>query len=352
MNRAAEAAVPQARTMLVNAAKSMAVEDALRIVQGGETSVTQFFAGKTREPLTQQFLPIVSQATEKVSLAAKYNAVAGRAAKLGLLKERDANIRATSPPAALDGLYLVIGEQEREIRQDPVGTGSAILKKVFGGCAEQGDPAAMPSSRMRGRRRLDIVLAALAVLAAACTPVFNWREVPVGEGDLVALLPCKPDRAERMLPLGTEAVRIDMAGCEAGGVTFAIAHAEASGPAQASGHGSMPGAGPRAPGSRAEHRPRRRERCRAPLPHRRPGGSTPRRARTTTGCRPCGSCGSLGQASARRVALPGDGHRPARVDRGPWKRSSRACACHEGLRPTSAPPEASSHNRSPLSRSA
>ena len=87
---------------------------------------------------------------------------------------------------------------------------------------------------MRGRRRLDIVLAALAVLAAACTPVFNWREVPVGEGDLVALLPCKPDRAERMLPLGTEAVRIDMAGCEAGGVTFAIAHAEASGPAQAS----------------------------------------------------------------------------------------------------------------------
>jgi hypothetical protein len=80
-----------------------------------------------------------------------------------------------------------------------------------------------------------LALAAVSVvLFTACTPVFNWREVPVGDGDLVALLPCKPDRAERLLPLGAESARIDMAGCEAGGVTFAIAHAEASGPAQAS----------------------------------------------------------------------------------------------------------------------
>ena len=84
------------------------------------------------------------------------------------------------------------------------------------------------------RRRFDIVPASLAILLVACTPTFNWREVPVGDGDLVALLPCKPDRAERMLPLGTDSVRVDMAGCEAGGVTFAVAHAEASGPAQAS----------------------------------------------------------------------------------------------------------------------
>lgn len=79
-----------------------------------------------------------------------------------------------------------------------------------------------------------VALALPAVLFVACTPVFNWREVPVGDGDLVALLPCKPDRAERLLPLGAESTRIDMAGCAAGGVTFAIAHAEASGPAQAS----------------------------------------------------------------------------------------------------------------------
>lgn len=133
MNRAAEAAVPQARTLLVNAAKSMSVEDALRIVQGGDTSVTDFFARKTREPLTTQFLPIVGKATEKVSLAAKYDAVAGRASHLGLVKSSDADLRGYVTGRALDGLYLMIGEQEREIRRDPVGTGSAILKKVFGG---------------------------------------------------------------------------------------------------------------------------------------------------------------------------------------------------------------------------
>ena len=58
----------------------MSVEDALQVVTGGDNSVTQFFADKTREPLGVKFLPIVTQATEKVSLADKYNAVAGKAA--------------------------------------------------------------------------------------------------------------------------------------------------------------------------------------------------------------------------------------------------------------------------------
>ena len=78
--------------------------------------------------------------------------------------------------------------------------------------------------------------AAAAVFAlAACSPTFNWREVPIADAGLVALLPCKPDRAERALPLGAESVRVDMAGCEAGGATFAVAHASAAGPAQAEG---------------------------------------------------------------------------------------------------------------------
>jgi hypothetical protein len=133
MNRAAEAAVPQAKTLLVNAAKSMSVDDAVKIVKGNETSVTQFFSGKTREPLGVQFLPIVANATEKVSLAKKYDAVAGKAAGLGLLKKDDANLNGYVTGKALDGLYFMIGEEEKKIRKDPVGTGSAILKKVFGG---------------------------------------------------------------------------------------------------------------------------------------------------------------------------------------------------------------------------
>lgn len=132
MNRAAEAAVPQARALLVAAARAVSVDDAVAIVRGGDTAVTDFFARKTRSPLGEQFLPIVTRATEKVALAEKFNAVAGRAAKLGLLKGDDANIQRYVTGKSLDGLYLVIGEEERRIRRDPVGTGSAILRKVFG----------------------------------------------------------------------------------------------------------------------------------------------------------------------------------------------------------------------------
>ena len=132
MNRAAEAAVPEAKALLVSAVRSMSVDDAVRIVRGGDDSVTQFFAARTREPLGIKFLPIVTRATERVALARKYNAVAGRASALGLVRKEDANLQQYVSAKALDGLYLMIGEEERKIRRDPVGTGSAILKKVFG----------------------------------------------------------------------------------------------------------------------------------------------------------------------------------------------------------------------------
>ena len=132
MNRAAETAVPLAKDLLVSAVKSMSVTDAKKILTGGDTSVTGFFAEKTREPLAVKFLPVVNKATEKVGLAAKYNRVAGKAQEMGLVKKEDANIQQYVTGKSLDGLYYMIGEEERKIRQDPVGTGSAVLKKVFG----------------------------------------------------------------------------------------------------------------------------------------------------------------------------------------------------------------------------
>ena len=131
MNRAAEAAVPEAKALLMSAIKTMSVEDGRKILTGGDNSVTEFFASKTRAPLSVKFLPIVTKATEKVSLAEKYNALAGKAASTGLVKKDDANIQQYVTGKALDGLYLMIGEEERKIRRDPVGTGSAILSKVF-----------------------------------------------------------------------------------------------------------------------------------------------------------------------------------------------------------------------------
>lgn len=132
MNRAAEQAVPEAKPLLVDAVRSMSVEDARKLVTGGDDSVTRFFSSKTRKPLTEKFLPIVTRATENVALAEKYNAVAGRVSSFGLLNREDANIQRYVTGKSLDGLYLMIAEEERKIRSDPISAGSDILRRVFG----------------------------------------------------------------------------------------------------------------------------------------------------------------------------------------------------------------------------
>ena len=132
MNHAAEQAVPQAKALMLNAVKTMSVQDAKGILTGGGDSVTRFFKSKTAAPLTVKFLPIVKKATERVGLAQKYNQFAGTGAKLGLIKGNAANIDTYVTEKALDGLYLMIGEQEHAIRQNPAAAGSAIVSKVFG----------------------------------------------------------------------------------------------------------------------------------------------------------------------------------------------------------------------------
>jgi len=132
LNRAAEAAVPMAKNLLVGAVRNMSVADAKRILTGGETSVTEFFADKTRSPLTGTFLPVVHRATAKVGLVEKYERVSQKAQGLGLYRPEDPTVDHYVARKALDGLYFMIGEEERKIRRDPVGTGSALLAKVFG----------------------------------------------------------------------------------------------------------------------------------------------------------------------------------------------------------------------------
>lgn len=132
MNRAAEAAVVEAKPLLVNAVKSMSVQDAKGILTGGNTSATEYFRRTTSDQLAQKFLPIVAKATAKVGLAAKYNQIAERGAQLGLVDAKSANIESFVTQKALDGLFLMIAEQEQAIRKDPVGTASGIVSKVFG----------------------------------------------------------------------------------------------------------------------------------------------------------------------------------------------------------------------------
>ncbi len=132
MNRAAEAAVPMAQEMLISAVKSLNVQDAKNILTGGDISVTNFFSEKTRLPLGQKFLPVVTRTTAKVDLASKYNQVAGKAAGMGLIKGDQVSIERYVTGKALDGLYFMIGEEEKKLRQNPIAAGSALLQKVFG----------------------------------------------------------------------------------------------------------------------------------------------------------------------------------------------------------------------------
>jgi hypothetical protein len=132
MNRAAEAAVPEARQLLVDSVRKMTVQDAKGILQGGDTAGTAYFRRTTEAQLRKRFLPIVRQATAKVGLAQQYNAYAERGVAFGLVKKEHANLDAYVTQKALDGLFLVVAEEEKKIRKDPVGAGTAIIRKVFG----------------------------------------------------------------------------------------------------------------------------------------------------------------------------------------------------------------------------
>ena len=99
---------------------------------GGDTAATDYFRRTTQEQLTQRFLPIVKKATAKVGLAERYNALAGQGSKLGLVSSDQANIETYVTRKSLDGLYLMIAEQEKNFRQNPAGAASDIVKKVFG----------------------------------------------------------------------------------------------------------------------------------------------------------------------------------------------------------------------------
>ena len=132
MNRAAEAAVPEAKTRLVDAVKQMSLADARQILTVGDDSATEYFRKVSYDRLQQRFLPIVKQKTDQAQLAQQYNQLAGQAAQFGLVETKDANVESYVTRKALDGLYLMIAEEERAIRKNPLGQSSKILRSVFG----------------------------------------------------------------------------------------------------------------------------------------------------------------------------------------------------------------------------
>jgi hypothetical protein len=131
MNRAAEAAVPKAKPLLLNAVKSMTISDAKNILTGGDTSVTEFFRQKTSSQLGKEFLPVVKSVTDKSGLASKYNNVMTQVQKFGVVSSQESTVEGYVTERALDALFVMIGEEEKAIRKDPLGAGSKAISKVF-----------------------------------------------------------------------------------------------------------------------------------------------------------------------------------------------------------------------------
>jgi hypothetical protein len=132
MNHAAEKAVAQAKPVFKQALQHMTLSDAKGILTGGDDAGTQYFLRATNAQLSEKFKPIVATETAKLGLTAKYNEYAGKAAQLGLLSSQDANLNDYVTARALDGLFSRIADEEHEIRKDPLGQASSLIKKVFG----------------------------------------------------------------------------------------------------------------------------------------------------------------------------------------------------------------------------
>ncbi len=131
MNRAAEAAVPEAKALLIGAVKNMTVTDAKDILLGNDDAATQYFRHNTETALGEKFKPIVNQSMQKVSFAQSYDRFAGKGAKLGLVKQQDAHLDDYITRKAMDGLFLMMAEQEKEIRAHPLQAVGSLAQQVF-----------------------------------------------------------------------------------------------------------------------------------------------------------------------------------------------------------------------------
>jgi hypothetical protein len=132
MNRAAEAAVPAAKPLLADAIRQMTVADAKGILTGGDDAATRYFERTTAGPLAEQFKPTVREVMARLNLNQKFQTLAGNMGPLGQIKNPDAYIEDYVTRKTLDGLFLMIAQEEKAIRQNPAGAASSLVKRVFG----------------------------------------------------------------------------------------------------------------------------------------------------------------------------------------------------------------------------
>lgn len=132
MNQAAESAAPAAKQIFANAITSMSFADARKILNGGNTSATDYFKQKTSEQLTAAFRPAVVKAMSANGVTAQYDALTASARSLPFMKSQGLDINSYVVSKALDGLFYTLGQQEKKIRTDPAAQTTSLLKQVFG----------------------------------------------------------------------------------------------------------------------------------------------------------------------------------------------------------------------------
>jgi len=132
MNRAAEKAAPQAKSIFVSAIREMTFEDAKKILDGGDTAATEYFKAKTSEKLYEAFKPIVSASMNEVGATRKYKEMMGRYTSLPFMKAESVDLDHHVTNKALDGLFYMVGQEEKKIRTDPAARVTDLLKAVFG----------------------------------------------------------------------------------------------------------------------------------------------------------------------------------------------------------------------------
>lgn len=132
MNRAAEAAVPMASRFFGDAIREMSLDDARGILAGGDTAATEFFRGKTQDKLFAAFRPVVSKKVDEVGATRAYKDMMARYEKVPLVGGQSLDLDDYVTGKALDGLFRMVGEEEKQIRSNPGARTTDLLRKVFG----------------------------------------------------------------------------------------------------------------------------------------------------------------------------------------------------------------------------
>jgi hypothetical protein len=132
MNRAAERAAPGAKQIFWDAIGEMTFDDARKILAGSDTAATDYFKAKTTDKLTAAFTPVVDQATNEVGVTRQYKELVGEVQAIPFMKSENLDINHYVVTKALDGLFYMVGEEEKKIRTNPTARVTDLLKEVFG----------------------------------------------------------------------------------------------------------------------------------------------------------------------------------------------------------------------------